>query len=149
MINTLVLQIVLTEYVTQRVTSVRYKSTLPTSLPSMSLIPYGILQNINCCYLKVYGPITYGFIHRSGVFDIRWRPLFFSLRRATDVAYKSYRRKRSESSVTTIITIHDFSLCFPLNLYKQHLLHVTFHRRNEKNRGLHLISKTPLRWMNP
>ena len=31
-------------------------------------------------YLKVYGPITYGFIHRSGVFDIRWKPLFFSLR---------------------------------------------------------------------
>ena len=31
-------------------------------------------------YLKVYGPITYGFIHRNGVFVIRWKPLFFSLR---------------------------------------------------------------------
>ena len=30
--------------------------------------------------LEVYGPITYGFIHRSWVFDIRWKPLFFSLR---------------------------------------------------------------------
>ena len=34
--------------------------------------------------------------------------------RATDVAYKSYERKRSESSVTTIITIHEFSLRFRL-----------------------------------
>ena len=30
--------------------------------------------------------------------------------RQTDVACKSYKRKRSDSSVTTIITIHEFSL---------------------------------------
>ena len=34
--------------------------------------------------------------------------------RATDVACKSYKRKRSESSVTTIITIYEFSLRFHL-----------------------------------
>ena len=34
--------------------------------------------------------------------------------RATDVACKSYKRKRSESSVTTIITIYEFSLRFRL-----------------------------------
>ena len=34
--------------------------------------------------------------------------------RATDVACKSYKQKRSESSVTTIITIHEFSLRFRL-----------------------------------
>ena len=34
--------------------------------------------------------------------------------RATYVACKSYKRKRSESSVTTIITIHEFSLRFRL-----------------------------------
>ena len=34
--------------------------------------------------------------------------------RATDVACKSYKRKRSESSVTTIITIHEMSLRFRL-----------------------------------
>ena len=34
--------------------------------------------------------------------------------RATDVACKSYKRKRSDSSVTTIITIHEFSLRFRL-----------------------------------
>ena len=34
--------------------------------------------------------------------------------RATDVACKSYKRKRSESSVTTIITTYEFSLCFRL-----------------------------------
>ena len=33
---------------------------------------------------------------------------------ATDVACKSYKRKRSDSSVTTIITIHEFSLRFLL-----------------------------------
>ena len=34
--------------------------------------------------------------------------------RATDVACKSYKWKRSDSSVTTIITIHEFSLRFRL-----------------------------------
>ena len=29
------------------------------------------------------------------------------------------------------------------------MLHVKFHRRNEKNRGFHLIPKTPFRSMNP
>ena len=33
---------------------------------------------------------------------------------ATDVAGKSYKRKRSDSSVTTIITIHEFLLRFRL-----------------------------------
>ena len=28
--------------------------------------------------LKVYDPITFGFIHRNGVFGIRWKLLFFS-----------------------------------------------------------------------
>ena len=37
---------------------------------------------------------------------------------ATDVACKNYKRKRSNSSVTTIITIHGFSLCFRLQLLK-------------------------------
>ena len=59
-------------------------------------------------HLKVYGPITYGFIH----------PYFSHYAcenlRATDIACKSYKRKRSESSVTTIITIHEFSLRFHL-----------------------------------
>ena len=34
--------------------------------------------------------------------------------RAKDVACKSYKRKHSDSSVTTIITIHEFSLRFRL-----------------------------------
>ena len=34
--------------------------------------------------------------------------------RTTDVACKSYKRKRSESLVTTIITIYEFSLRFRL-----------------------------------
>ena len=34
--------------------------------------------------------------------------------RATDDAGKSYKRKRSDSSVTTTITIHAFSLRFHL-----------------------------------
>ena len=34
--------------------------------------------------------------------------------RATDVACKSYKQKRNESSVTTIITIYEFSLRFRL-----------------------------------
>ena len=38
---------------------------------------------------------------------------------------------------------------FAYNFYKQHLLHIKFHRRNEKNRGFHLIPKTPFQWMNP
>ena len=38
---------------------------------------------------------------------------------------------------------------FAYNFYKQHMLHVKFHRRNEKNRGFHLIPKTPFRSMNP
>ena len=29
--------------------------------------------------LKVYDPITFGFIHWNGVFGIRWKPLFYSL----------------------------------------------------------------------
>ena len=33
---------------------------------------------------------------------------------ATDVACKSYKRKRSDNSVTTVITIHEFSLRFRL-----------------------------------
>ena len=35
------------------------------------------------------------------------------------------------------------------NFYKQHLLQVKFYRRNETNRGFHLIPKTPFQWMNP
>ena len=38
---------------------------------------------------------------------------------------------------------------FAYNFYKQHLLHVKLHRHNEKNRGFHLILKTPFQWMNP
>ena len=34
------------------------------------------------------------------------------------------------------------SIQFAYNFYKQHLLHVKFHRLNEKNRGFHLIPKT-------
>ena len=43
------------------------------------------------------------------------------------------------------------NLCyvFAYNFYKQHLLQVKFYRRNEKNRGFHLIPKTPFQWMNP
>ena len=43
------------------------------------------------------------------------------------------------------------NLCyvFAYNFYKQHLLQVKFYRCNEKNRGFHLIPKTPFQWMNP
>ena len=44
-----------------------------------------------------------------------------------------------------IMVVTELSLRFR----KQHLLHVKFHRRNEKNRGFHLIPKTPFRSMNP
>ena len=71
--------------------------------------------------VKVYDPITFGFIHRNGVLGIRWKLLFFyylsKIRHATDVDFKSYRRKYSESSeivVTTIITIYELSLRFHL-----------------------------------
>ena len=43
----------------------------------------------------------------------------------------------------------NFRYVFAYNFYKQHLLHVIFHRRNEKNRSFHLIPKTPFRSMNP
>ena len=33
----------------------------------------------NTLCLKVYDPITFGFIHWNGVIGIRWKPLFFSL----------------------------------------------------------------------
>ena len=33
---------------------------------------------IQRCNLKVYDTITFGFIHRNGVFGIRRKPLFFS-----------------------------------------------------------------------
>ena len=36
----------------------------------------------------------------------------------------------------------NFRYVFAYNFYKQHLLHVKFHRRNEKNRGFQ-------QWMNP
>ena len=42
-----------------------------------------------------------------------------------------------------------FATFFAYNFYKQHLLHAKFHTRNEKNRGFHLIPKTPFQWMNP
>ena len=64
--------------------------------------------------------ITFGFIDRNGVFGIRFpESPYFShyaceILHATDVACKSYKRKRSESSVTTIITIYKFSLRFRL-----------------------------------
>ena len=62
--------------------------------------------------------ITFGFIDRNGVFGISESPYFShytcEIVRATDVACKSHKRKRSESSVTTIITIHEFSLRFRL-----------------------------------
>ena len=48
-----------------------------------------------------------------------------------------------------IIVVTELSLRFAHNFYKQHLLHVQFHRRNEKNKGFHLISKTPFRLTNP
>ena len=38
---------------------------------------------------------------------------------------------------------------FACNFYKQYLSAVKFRRHNEKNRGFHLISKSPLRWKNP
>ena len=43
------------------------------------------------------------------------------------------------------------NLCyvFAYNFYKQHLLQVKCYRRNEKNRGFHLIPKTLFQWMNP
>ena len=44
-------------------------------------------------------------------------------------------------------TVATFSLA--CNFYKQHLSDVKFHRHNEKNRGIHLVSKSPLRWKNP
>ena len=70
--------------------------------------------------IKVYDPITFGFIHRNGVFGIRWKPLCFSspckILRPRDVDFKSYKRKCSESSeivvTTIIITIYELSLHF-------------------------------------
>ena len=56
----------------------------------------------------------------------------------TYVACKSYKRKCSDSSVTTIITIHEFSLVTSKN---QHLVAIIFYRVNEKNRGFLLVSK--------
>ena len=38
----------------------------------------------------------------------------YEILRPIDIACKSYKRKRSDSSVTTIITIHAFSLRFRL-----------------------------------
>ena len=62
--------------------------------------------------------ITFGFIDRNGVFGMSESPYFShyacEILRATYIACKSYERKRSESSVTTIITIHEFTLRFRL-----------------------------------
>ena len=91
----------------------------------MHLISHYYLGIGNIYYLldelKVVIMITFGFIDRNGVFGISKSPYFShyvcEILRATDVACKSYKRKRSESSeilVTTIITIHEFSLHFRL-----------------------------------
>ena len=46
--------------------------------------------------------------------------------------------------------VTELSLRFAYNFYKQLLLHIKIHRRiNEKNRGFHLIPKTPFRSMHP
>ena len=71
--------------------------------------------------LKVYGPITYGFIHRSGDFDIRMKAPIFLITPVkiyvqqmllVKVAAKTY----SESSVTTIIPSMNFRYVFACNV---------------------------------
>ena len=62
--------------------------------------------------------ITFEFIDRNGVLVSDKSPYFSQyaceILRATDVACKSYKRKRSASSVTTMITIYEFLLRFRL-----------------------------------
>ena len=69
----------------------------------------------------------------------------FEILRATDVVWKSCKRKHSKSLVTTIITIHEFNYIFACNFWEKDLLNLTFYRRNAKNRGVLLISKS---WIN-
>ena len=86
----------------------------------MSVLSLNNTETFQTTSLKVVIMITFGYIDRNGDFGIRRNESpYFShyaceILRPQDVACKSYEQKRSESSVTTIITIHEFSLRFRL-----------------------------------